>query len=346
MKNNAILFLTISIFFSSISFSQQVQDTLYVASWNIENLFDTIDDTDKRDEDFLPDGKKKWSQEKIDIKIKHLAEVITSMNNGKGPSILGVSEVEHQHLLDTMLIRHFGSKNYKIAYAESPDKRGIDNGLIYDADLFSLNYFDTLRVNLKSGYPTRYIFHVNLIIKTGSEINLFVNHWPSRSGGEEKSRPNRAKAASVLKEKVDQLFKINKNSMIIALGDFNDEPNNESIITILDAEFFECNKDLTEGTLYNLSSKIFEEGDGTYLYRGDWNMLDQIIVSNGIISDNNFHYLCNSFELYKPSFMLTKSGKYKGAATPTYGGSRYLGGYSDHIPVGAKFIVNSTSANK
>ena len=126
---------------SSMSYSQNKQDTLYVAAWNIENLFDTIDDPDKRDEDFLPDGKKEWSQEKIDKKIEHLAEVIASMNNGNGPSILGVTEVEHQHLLDTMLVRHFGNKNYEIAYAESPDKRGIDNGLIYDADLFSLNYF-------------------------------------------------------------------------------------------------------------------------------------------------------------------------------------------------------------
>ena len=98
---------------SSLSYSQNKQDTLYVAAWNIENLFDTIDDPDKRDEDFLPDGKKEWSQEKIDKKIEHLAEVIASMNNGNGPSILGVTEVEHQHLLDTMLVRHFRNKNYE-----------------------------------------------------------------------------------------------------------------------------------------------------------------------------------------------------------------------------------------
>ena len=338
MKKTTIYIPIFLIILTSMSYSQDANDTLYIAAWNIENLFDSIDDPNKRDEDFLPDGKKEWSQEKIDKKIEHLAEVIASMNNGNGPSILGVTEVEHQHLLDTMLVRHFGHKNYKIAYTESPDKRGIDNGLIYDGEIFSLNYFDTLRVNLKSGYPTRYIFHVNLIHKNGTEINLFVNHWPSRSGGEEKSRPNRAKAASVLKEKVDQLFSENENSIIIALGDFNDEPDNRSISEILDVNFFECEKDITESTLYNLSSKTFKEGEGTYLYRGDWNMLDQIIVSNGTLSNDNFHYLSNSFELYKPSFMLTKSGKYKGAATPTFGGSKYLGGYSDHIPVGENLL--------
>jgi len=323
-----------------------MQDTLYIAAWNLENLFDLIDDPEKRDEDFLPDGKKEWTKEKIDKKLEHLTRVISSMNGGKGPSILGVTEVEHQHLVDTMLIRHFGQRNYKIAYAESLDKRGIDNGLIYDVDIFSLNYIDTLKVELESGYPTRYVFHVNLTHKYGAEINLFVNHWPSRSGGEEKSRPNRIKAATILKENIDQLFSCNVNSIIIALGDFNDEPDNRSIMEVLNANYFVCDEELDEGTLYNLSSKIFLEGNGTYLYRGDWNMLDQIIASNGAISKENFHYLCNSFELFKPNFMLTKSGKYKGAPTPTFGGSKYLGGYSDHIPVGAKFIIHHPLTDK
>lgn len=339
MKRITNYTILIIIFISTISFSQKMQDTLYIASWNLENLFDAVDDPGKRDEEFLPNGKKEWTQEKIDTKLEHLAKVISAMNNDKGPSILGVTEVEHRSLLDTLLNRFFRNKNYKIAYAESPDKRGIDNGLIYDSDLFSLNYIETLRVNLDSGYPTRYVFLANFTYKNGSEVNVFVNHWPSRAGGEERSKPNRAKAASVLKEKIDQLLKDNNNALIIALGDFNDEPNNKSIKEILGAEFFECGEKIDKEALYNLSSKVFEEGGGTYLYRGDWNMLDQIIVSGATISDSSFHYLCNSFELFKPNFMLTKSGKYKGAATPTFGGRKYLGGYSDHIPVGAKFIV-------
>jgi len=333
--------ILILIIISTLSYSQNRSDTLYIASWNLENLFDTIDDPGKKDEEFLPEGKKEWTQKRIDKKLEHLAKVITAMNDDKGPSILGVTEVEHRYLLDTLLARYFKDKNYKIAYAESPDKRGIDNGLIYDSDLFSLNFIETLRVNLDSGYPTRYVFLVNLTYKNGTEVNVFVNHWPSRAGGEERSKPNRAKAAEVLKEKVNQLLNDNPTTTIIALGDFNDEPNNRSIKEILDAEFFKCNQRVYPKTLYNLSSKLFEEGEGTYLYRGNWNMLDQIIVSGSVIYDRKFHYLCNSFELFKPNFMLTKSGKYKGAATPTFGGSKYLGGYSDHIPVGAKFIAGN-----
>lgn len=341
MKRTTNYTLLILILLSSILLSQEKQDTLYIASWNLENLFDAVDDPNKRDEEFLPEGRREWTQERIDIKLEHLARVISAMNNGKGPSILGVTEVEHRYLLDTMLTRYFKNRNYKIAYAESPDKRGIDNGLIYDSELFSLNYIDTLRVNLDSGYPTRYVFQVNLTFKNGTNINVFVDHWPSRAGGEERSKPNRAKAASVLKERVDKLLNKNNNSIVIALGDFNDEPNNKSIREILGAKYFECGENIDTESLYNLASIIFEEGGGTYLYRGDWNMLDQIIVSGSAISNNSFHYLCNSFELFKPNFMLTKSGKYKGAATPTFGGSKYLGGYSDHIPVGAKFLAGN-----
>jgi len=334
-----IIYLLIIFSISTISFSQNNEDTLYVAAWNLENLFDTIDDIDKRDEDFLPTGKKEWTQEKIDRKTENIVKVISAMNGGNGPSILGVTEVEHQHLLDTLLVRHFGNRNYKIAYAESPDKRGIDNGLIYDADSFSFNYWDTIRVDLASGYPTRYLFHVNLTHRNGAIVNFFVNHWPSRSGGEEKSRPNRIKAASVLKEKINEIFCADEKSLIVLLGDFNDEPNDTSISKVLNAKFYNCSEDITEKTLYNLSSKTYQDGEGTYLYRGDWNMLDQIIISDELISNKDLYYLCNSFELFKPDFLLTKSGKYKGAATPTFGGSKYLGGYSDHIPVGAKFIV-------
>lgn len=323
---------------TNFMFSQTSHDTLYIASWNLENLFDTVDDPNKRDEEFLPTGKKEWTDIRVDRKLENLAEVISKMNNCKGPSILGVTEVEHQHLLDSMIVRHFPDRNYKVAYAESPDNRGIDNGLIYNADIFTLKLFDTLRVDLASGYPTRYIFQADLINKRGMTLHFFVNHWPSRSGGEEKSRPNRIKAAETLRRRVETLFAANGNALICILGDLNDEPNNESIQNTLGTMFLKKDMDIENKSLYNLSSVSFENGEGTYLYRGEWNMLDQIILSSGFFTNERMQYIDDSFELFKPSFLLTKSGKYQGAATPTFGGSKYLGGYSDHIPVGAKFI--------
>ncbi len=339
MKIRFSLFV-ISFSFIAFSFSlaQSVNDTIYIASWNMENLFDAIDDADKRDEEFLPDGKKEWTQEKIDKKIKNQAKVIQWMNDGKGPDLLGFQEVEHQHLIETLLERHFSERNYKVAYQETLDKRGIDNGLIYDADKFEVLKINPLLVELPSKYPTRYILEVHLKNINGEELYIYVNHWPSRSGGEVKSRPNRIKAASVLREAIDSLYKINESLNLVILGDFNDMPNDLSIARYLWTQQFTCTINREPFRLYNLSYEEFLSGNGTYLYRGNWNMLDQIIVSNEVVGDGAIKYLCNSFELVKPDFMITQSGKYKGAATPTFGGRTYLGGYSDHIPVGAKFI--------
>ena len=339
MKRRIIIMLFVIVLLPSLLFSQASFDTLYIASWNVENLFDNIDDPNKNDEEYTESGRKEWNNKRIDRKIKNRAEVIDSMNQGKGPSILGITEVEHQHLLDTLISRHFQNRNYQIAYAESPDKRGIDNCLIYDADHFFLENIDTLVVSLASGYPTRYIFKADLKHRNGTNLHVFVNHWPSRRGGEEKSRPNREKAASVLKTRLNNLFNSCETSSIIVMGDFNDEPNNVSVLNVLEAKTFNCDLEIDPQSLFNLSSTLFEEGFGTYLYRGDWNMLDQIIISSDLIKSIKFKYLCDSFELFTPNFLLTKNGQYKGAATPTFGGSKYLGGYSDHIPIGAKFIV-------
>jgi len=337
-KRISLFVISLSLIAFSFSAAQGVKDTIYIASWNMENLFDAIDDADKRDEEFLPNGKKEWTQEKIDLKIKNQAKVIQWMNDGKGPDLLGFQEVEHQHLIETLLQRHFSYKNYKIAYQETLDKRGIDNGLIYDADKFELLNVNPIEVELASKYPTRYILEVHLKNINGEELYVYVNHWPSRSGGELKSRPNRIKAATVLREAIDSLYKSNEKLNLVILGDFNDMPNNLSIARYLWTQQFTCSIKTEPMRLYNLSYKEFLSGNGTYLYRGNWNMLDQIIVSNDIVGDGDIKYLCNSFELIKPDFMITQTGKYKGAATPTFGGRTYLGGFSDHIPVGARFI--------
>ncbi|MCF6269526.1 MAG: endonuclease/exonuclease/phosphatase family protein [Melioribacteraceae bacterium] len=337
-KRIKIFIISFSLIAFSFSAAQSENDTLYIASWNMENLFDAIDDPDKRDEEFLPDGKKEWTNEKIDLKIKNQARVIEWMNNGRGPDLLGIQEVEHQHLIDTLLQRYFPNKNYKVAYKETPDKRGIDNGLIYNGDKFELIDINPIEVELPSKYPTRYILEVHLKNINGEEVYVFVNHWPSRSGGEERSKPNRIKAASVLRDVIDILYKKNDKLNIVIIGDFNDNPNNVSIARYLWTHPYTCSTKAEPMRLYNLSYSEFISGNGTYLYRGNWNMLDQIIVSNEIVEDGRIKYICNSFELIKPDFMITQSGKYKGAATPTFGGRKYIAGFSDHIPVGAKFI--------
>ena len=311
-------------------------DTIYVATWNVENLFDTVDEPGINDEDFTPSGENEWTEERLKQKFEKLAEVIKYMHNGEGPDLLGVQEVEHQSLLNEMNEEYLDEK-YKIVYAESLDKRGIDNGLFYNSDLFELLSFDTLRVDLADGWLTRYILYANLEIKDSQQkLHVFVNHWPSRSGGKEKSEPNRIAAALVLKNYTDKIFEKDVNANIVILGDFNDDPTDVSIYEILKAQELECS-DPGINYFYNTSLEKFKEGTGTYLYRGGWNMLDQIIVSRSLVETNDLDYVCDSFEIIKPDFMINKEGKYAGSAIRTFGGKKYIGGYSDHYPTGAKF---------
>ncbi len=341
MKKYQIIAIIFLIALSRVALPQS-SDTITVGNWNLENLFDTIDDPNKNDEEFLPSSSKEWTIDRLNTKLYNLSRVIRSMNNNKGADILGVCEVEHQSLLDSMIIKFLHDKNYKVAYKESPDGRGIDNGLIYNGDLFSLLSIKSDTIKLDDGYPTRLILNANLITKDKDTLHVYVNHWPSRRGGEEKSEKNRVRAAQTLKHDIENNFKQNAKSKIIIIGDFNDEPNNNSILKELNAVPFYCdttNHIESYKELYNLAYPSFANGLGSYKYRDDWNMLDQVIISGALIDSKNIHYVCNSFEVYKPLMMVTRSGKYEGAPFPTYGGSRYLGGYSDHYPVITKFVL-------
>ena len=343
MKKINSLLVIIFLFISTCH--AQEEDTLYVAFWNLQNLFDTVDDPEKNDESFLPDGEMEFTPERLDKQMYNLCRVIRSMNNGMGPDLLGVCEVENQPVLKEMVNKYLNELNYKIAYLESPDNRGIDNGLLYKADKFNLINLQADTVHLSDGWPTRLIFGVNLLNKNDEKITVFVNHWPSRRGGQEESEPNRIAAAKTLSGAVDRIFSVDDAAKIFIIGDLNDEPLNISVLETLNAHPLKCDSLHAEievdakGKLYNISYSAYEEGLGSYKYKDDWNMLDQIIVSGSLLTTENFYYLCNSFEVYKPHYIVTHSGEYKGAPFPTYGGRRYLGGYSDHYPVIAKFIM-------
>ena len=329
----------------NLGFSQDENDTLYLSFWNLQNLFDTIDDPQIKDEEFLPNSEIEWTDDRLDKKMYNIARIIRMMNNESGPDILGVCEVENQDVFERMVDKYLSDLNYEVAYIESPDNRGIDNGLIFKSEKFSLLNIQADTVHLSDGWPTRLIFGVNLLTKENEQITVFVNHWPSRSGGQTESEPKRISAAETLRNAVDRIFSIDEDANIFIIGDFNDEPVNISILEYLRAHPIVCDSLPSEietestGELYNLSYQTFESGQGSYKYREDWNMLDQIIVSGPIISGKSINYLCNTFEVFKPNIMVTQSGQYEGTPFPTYGGKRYLGGYSDHFPVISKFKI-------
>ncbi len=322
------------IFITLVAFPQNEEQLFVVASYNVENLFDTINDPTIDDEQFLPSDSSKWNSEKYSVKLKNLAAVIDSMNNGWGPDILGLIEVENKAVIEDLVARLGSGKKYKIVHYDSPDGRGIDVALIYNSDLFSIARSEALVVELPDKWPTRSILHAVLCDAKGIEFNFYVNHWPSRRGGE-KSATARIAAASVLRKSIDKLLEEDPKSKIIMMGDFNDEPLDVSVEQTLRAGLMVCIPGSQLDTaVYNLAMEKKIAGEGTYLYQGNWNMLDQIIVSGSVAASN---YLCNSYSIFKPEFILQKNGKYAGSSLPTFGGKRYFGGYSDHFAVYAVF---------
>lgn len=334
IKRILLVYLTI---ISITIYTCQGQDKIYISFWNLENLFDTVDDPENPgDDEFLSSAKSQWDEIKFDKKLSNLSKIIRSMNNGNGPDILGVCEVENRYVLEQLSKRFLSDLNYSIVHYDSKDPRGIDVGLLYKKEKFSYISSEPIKVFLQGN--TRDILFTNLKYKD-EVLHIFVNHWSSRRGGEAESEPRRIRAATVLRAKVDSLLNSDKKSNIIIMGDFNDMPDNKSILMTLMAIPFECDELSPEYTsnLYNTAYKKYAQGIGSYFHQGKFNMLDQIIISKGLLDKKKLDYLCDSFEVISNELNTTRSGKYKGAPYPTFGSGRYLGGYSDHFPVGAIF---------
>ncbi|MDR3668304.1 MAG: hypothetical protein P4L35_15790 [Ignavibacteriaceae bacterium] len=342
MKTKSIficLLFTLMSAASSLTTAQK-KDTLTIAFWNVENFFDTLNTNGKYDEEFSPASKKHWTSERYQTKVLHLAQVIGDMNNKRGPDILGMSETETNGVVNDLANSTIKNLNYKVVRIQSPDERHISTALIYKSDNFDLLNAVGDTVHLENNHPTRLILHVSLLTKNNDTLHVFVNHWPSRLGGEEASEINRVAAAKILRSDVDNLLKSNPSANIVIMGDFNDEPDNNSIKRDLKAEEFICDSADYSYSLHNLAWEKKRAGEGTLKYHDQWDLLDQIIVSSSDVQNahQSFHYLCGTFTIFKPAYMIETSANFVGGPLPTYGGNRYLAGYSDHFPVYAKFI--------
>ena len=313
-------------------------DKIYVASYNVQNLFDTIDHPEKIDEWFTPESEINWTNERLNLKIKNLAKVIEYLNNGDGPDLIGLQEVENKSVLEDLVKSISLKRNYKIVHYDSPDMRGIDNAVIYDANVMELVKSEPVEVLLDEDDTSRDILFCRMKL-SGLFVDFYVNHWPSRRDGLKKTEKKRVAAAKTL---VDHISLVSDGDLgnIIIMGDFNDLPSNISISKVLKADKFECGTNIADSLDFlNLSYQKFQLGEGTYKFRDNWNMLDQIIISRDLSDNHGIDYVCESFEIIKPEFLLQKEGKYKGTSLPTYGGRKYLAGYSDHFAIGAKFVI-------
>lgn len=302
--------------------------------YNVENLFDTIDDKYTIDEQFLPDSEKEWNSEKYNEKQENLSKVIAAFDN-ELPLFLGFAEIENKGVLEDLIgQKKLQRGNYGIVHAESPDKRGIDVGMIYRKDYMRILSSESMEVSLKSDpdFATRDILYIQGELKGNDKVHIFLNHWSSRRGGEKETEHKRVRAASVLRDKVDEVLDENSMAKIIILGDFNDHPTNKSIYVTLGAK---GTPDFQNGQLFNMAYKLHKEKKGTYNYKGDWGMLDQMIVSEGLYSaESGVKVAYDQCLVLQKEWMMYTDKKY-GDQKPSrsYGGPNYYGGYSDHLPI-------------
>ncbi len=302
-----------------------------LAFYNVENLFDTKNDPRIADDDFTPQGKLHWTKDRYDAKLDNIA-LVTDKLKGDLPIFMGMVEVENKSVLEDLITKtSLKEGNYAISHKDSPDKRGIDVALIYRKDFARLLTSESYNVDL-GNVLTRDILYTKFELKDGEILHTFVNHWPSRRKGQEASEYKRVKAANVLKSKTDKILKENPKANIVIMGDFNDYPDNKSLKQILKA-----------GTdtrkLYNLAFKMHkaakETKRGSHSYKGVWGMLDQIIISpNMMDKQGKFAIKPSDFDVFYKDFLIFQHPKYKTyQPNRTYAGPKYIGGYSDHLPV-------------
>ena len=331
-----------------LAFTTQLmsQKTLYkpvaIGFYNVENLFDTQDNPEIRDDEFTPGGDKVWNQEKYDEKVANIASVISQLGRERckeGLSLLGISEIENDTVIQS-IVDHplLASRNYGFVHHSSRDKRGIDVALIYDKDNFvpqntEAYWVDTSRKSDKPGYkprPTRDVLLVSGLLDD-ELIHITVNHWPSRSGGEKRTASLRNKAAQVNRHILDSLLVLDPKAKLIVMGDLNDDPNNDSLKKHLSAK--KKTSQVEETDMFNPMYALFDKGYGSNAYRDRWSLFDQIVVSEAFINEDTPGYKFNKAVIYNKKFMIEKKGEYRGYPLRTFSGDVYQGGYSDHFPV-------------
>lgn len=329
--------LLLSLFlFSFPLLHAQDSSFIRVAFYNVENLFDTEKDSCKHDDEFLPNSIRAWHYGRYKKKLADISKVITAIGEWSPPTLVGLCEVENNRVLHD-LIRYSALKeqDYRYVMTNSPDGRGIDVALLYQRDQFKLLGFQSIPVTLSNdNRPTRDILHVTGLIITADTLDVFVVHFPSRSGGEKATEPNRLQAAETLRSAVDSLFALRIEPRIIIMGDFNDYPDNKSISQVLNAKSPE--KPIQQDKLYHLLARKAKKRDyGSYKYQGEWNLLDHLIVSGELLNEtSSVHTNEETACVLQLPFLLKPDEKYGGMQPfRTYYGMKYEGGFSDHLPV-------------
>jgi hypothetical protein len=303
--------------------------------YNVENLFDTVNNPDKNDDEFTPCGDRRWTEYRLRHKINNIYRAIVAAAGYEIPALIGLCEVENRYILerltgDTGLKNH----NYGIIHRNSADMRGIDVALLYRPEIFRVldTMFRSIRFPFDTLATTRDILYVKGVAAGADTLHVFVNHWMSRWSGHATSEPYRNYTAAVLKSISDSIFRVNSRSNILIMGDFNDEPPDASLKKYLGAstDFLNPYPEI----LYNVS-RGKPKMPGTLKYQGQWFLFDQFIVSGSLLDGKGkLKTSPDSFRIFAAGFLLIPDERWFGQKPfRSYEGFMYTGGFSDHLPV-------------
>ena len=355
-----IRILTMTFFILLLSvISSKGQTDFRVMSYNVENLFDTEDNPLTADEEFLPSGNRHWTGGRFYHKLQQVAKVITAAGEWSTPALVGLCEVENDSVLVRLLHQTpLRQHHYRYCMTHGEDTRGINVALLYQRDKFRyLGHAEQpVRFTRKQHKHTRNILHVWGEVLTGDRLDIFVCHFPSRYGGEKESEQDRFDAARTLRSLCDSVYALRPAPHILIMGDFNDTPDDISIRQILDAHPFPIRWASVPDSmriesqtdrhpflrLCNLFAERKTHPSGSHKYQGEWSQLDQIIVSSALADTTAaMHIVPGNARIFSPPFLLIKDKTWRGERPfRSYYGFKYEGGYSDHLPIIADFLLS------
>jgi hypothetical protein len=334
MKSKSILLVLVASFLFTFTNCSRKTTAISFAFYNVENLFDTINDPNINDEDFLPTDDNPWNTERYNHKLEQLSKIMSDIDPTGFPSLFGLCEVENRWVVEKLISTPVMQKaGYNIIHKDSPDERGIDVALLYQPNKFKplKSRFIPVVVPENPHNKTRDILYSKGLVNAHDTLHVFVNHWVSRWGGQAETEPSREYIASLIKTITDSIMKVNPDANILIAGDLNDNPTDPSMTNQLQAR--EVVPNPAPKTLYNLSLAIYKNGEGSLYYK-TWDMFDQIIVSTAMLTgDGGIKVNADKQTVIKHDYLLFKPKNGEARPSRTASGKKYFGGFSDHLPV-------------
>ena len=310
-----------------------------IAFYNVENLFDTINDPNKFDE-ASPIMEMKFNRQEVyKKKVKNMARVISEIGadvSNNSPAIIGLAEVENREVVEDLANDDaLYKEDYGIVHFDSPDARGIDVALMYKKALFSPIDVSNHELKIYDDITRKRVYTRDQLLVSGKLdgelIHIIVSHWPSRSGGEARSRPKRLAAARLNKRIIDSLQAIDPYAKIFSMGDLNDDPTNQSLKDILKAE--KNKEDVQLKSIYNPMEGFFRKGLGSNAYRDAWSLFDQILITKPLLETDYSSFRFYKSGIFNKLYLTNKEGRYKGYPWRSFADGGFTDGFSDHFPV-------------